>query len=210
MFVITISALIVLYCRHLQNKEIEEIKSIRASHVPSIRYKQFQGRRAFDDALEDLKSARSSIPLDALKYRFTPFDEICAVGEPFASGYYGQISRVRIADDESYCMKVLKSLNVEKQYEKHVLHDILQEAVNMLQYNHDNVMKMSFISIDPHGLPVLIMPFMENLSLDLHLRTASKTITYKLGLRFMLEAASGMGQGYALRVIINYLLTFNI
>ena len=53
-------------------------------------------------------------------------------------------------------------------------------------------MKMSFVSIDSTGLPVLIMPYMENMSLDIHLRNTEKRVTYKNGLQFMLEAASGM------------------
>ena len=39
---------------------------------------------------------------------------------------------------------------------------------------------------------MLIMPYMENMSLDIYLRSAGNTITYKTGLQFMLEAASGM------------------
>ena len=99
-----------------------------------------------------------------MKGRYCKYEDIDPTDEPFANGHFGSIWKVRVNGQENLCMKVMK-VNVDKQFERliyenymfrnftiffsAIIKDLIREAVNMLDYNHDNVMQLSFISIDP-------------------------------------------------------------
>jgi hypothetical protein len=103
--------------------------------------------------------------LEHIADRYCPIEDIEIQGTPFASGHFGEICKVKIGQNNDLCMKTLKKLKIELQFEKAAFEDILREAINMFEYNHDNVMSLSFISIDESGFPALIMPYMVNMSL---------------------------------------------
>ena len=99
--IVVIAIIIIFYCRHQHKKKIEEIRSARISRNLSSKKLRVQGRKLFDTALQDLQSANHSMVTNELGCRYTPYDEIDQIAEPFASGHYGEISRVKIYDDDS-------------------------------------------------------------------------------------------------------------
>ena len=54
--------------------------------------------------------------------------------------------------------------------QKDLVRDLLKECAKMYKFDHPNVLKLSGVCLDGGPVPLIIMPFMVNGSLDCYLK----------------------------------------
>ena len=69
--------------------------------------------------------------------------------------------------------------------------DIIDEALVMTNFHHDNVLNLIGVSFEINGSPIVIMPYMPNGSLLNHLRINKQNIKLIDQLNFAFDIAKG-------------------
>ena len=66
-----------------------------------------------------------------------------------------------------------------------------REAHIMKTFDHDNVLPLKGLCFDKYGVPMIVMPFMGNGSIESYIREPMRCFDLKLYLRFAREVAQG-------------------
>ena len=68
----------------------------------------------------------------------------------------------------------------------------LKEGIIMKDFEHDNILTLIGVAIEGNGLPVVVLPYMENGDLLSYIRDDNNNPTVKDLLLFALHIANGM------------------